>query len=146
MSSCITTYKKTPPPVPPRTSTCSSKPYISITAQSSTESAQVLNENYHSIWSAACVLLLYILYSRTQQSRGSFSVIYEPLLFKGPVYLELWTFSLTQSLSPHLTLEALVLSWGVNAPQTASVSYKCHIGATPTMVPLVHTGLICTCC
>ncbi|KAG7221029.1 hypothetical protein INR49_031200 [Caranx melampygus] len=41
-SSCITTYKKTPPPVPPRTSTCStaSKPYISITAQSSTESAQ----------------------------------------------------------------------------------------------------------
>lgn len=41
VSSCITTYKKTPPPVPPRTSTCSSKPYISITAQSSTESAQV---------------------------------------------------------------------------------------------------------
>uniref|UniRef100_A0A668AQ04 Discs, large (Drosophila) homolog-associated protein 1a n=1 Tax=Myripristis murdjan TaxID=586833 RepID=A0A668AQ04_9TELE len=42
VSSCITTYKKTPPPVPPRTSTCSSasKPYISITAQSSTESAQ----------------------------------------------------------------------------------------------------------
>uniref|UniRef100_A0A672ZVQ5 Discs, large (Drosophila) homolog-associated protein 1a n=1 Tax=Sphaeramia orbicularis TaxID=375764 RepID=A0A672ZVQ5_9TELE len=42
LSSCITTYKKTPPPVPPRTSTCSSasKPYISITAQSSTESAQ----------------------------------------------------------------------------------------------------------
>uniref|UniRef100_A0A665VN41 Discs, large (Drosophila) homolog-associated protein 1a n=1 Tax=Echeneis naucrates TaxID=173247 RepID=A0A665VN41_ECHNA len=42
ISSCITTYKKTPPPVPPRTSTCStaSKPYISITAQSSTESAQ----------------------------------------------------------------------------------------------------------
>uniref|UniRef100_A0AAY5EAS2 Discs, large (Drosophila) homolog-associated protein 1b n=1 Tax=Electrophorus electricus TaxID=8005 RepID=A0AAY5EAS2_ELEEL len=37
MSSCITTYKKTPPPVPPRTST---KPFISITAQSSTESAQ----------------------------------------------------------------------------------------------------------
>uniref|UniRef100_A0A3Q3KMB7 Discs, large (Drosophila) homolog-associated protein 1b n=1 Tax=Monopterus albus TaxID=43700 RepID=A0A3Q3KMB7_MONAL len=42
LSSCITTYKKTPPPVPPRNSTCStaSKPYISITAQSSTESAQ----------------------------------------------------------------------------------------------------------
>ncbi|XP_077579750.1 disks large-associated protein 1 isoform X2 [Stigmatopora nigra] len=42
VSSCITTYKKTPPPVPPRTSTCSAapKPYISITAQSSTESAQ----------------------------------------------------------------------------------------------------------
>ncbi|XP_061653859.1 disks large-associated protein 1 isoform X5 [Phyllopteryx taeniolatus] len=42
VSSCITTYKKTPPPVPPRTSICStaSKPYISITAQSSTESAQ----------------------------------------------------------------------------------------------------------
>uniref|UniRef100_A0A1A8QLR8 Discs, largehomolog-associated protein 1a n=2 Tax=Nothobranchius TaxID=28779 RepID=A0A1A8QLR8_9TELE len=42
VSSCITTYKKTPPPVPPRTSTCSTatKPYISITAQSSTESAQ----------------------------------------------------------------------------------------------------------
>uniref|UniRef100_A0A8C6SCR8 Discs, large (Drosophila) homolog-associated protein 1a n=1 Tax=Neogobius melanostomus TaxID=47308 RepID=A0A8C6SCR8_9GOBI len=41
LSSCITTYKKTPPPVPPRTSTCStSKPFISITAQSSTESAQ----------------------------------------------------------------------------------------------------------
>ncbi|XP_028986869.1 disks large-associated protein 1-like isoform X3 [Betta splendens] len=42
VSSCITTYKKTPPPVPPRNSTCStaSKPYISITAQSSTESAQ----------------------------------------------------------------------------------------------------------
>ncbi|XP_053252439.1 disks large-associated protein 1 isoform X2 [Podarcis raffonei] len=37
VSSCITTYKKTPPPVPPRTST---KPFISITAQSSTESAQ----------------------------------------------------------------------------------------------------------
>ncbi|XP_033923650.1 disks large-associated protein 1 isoform X2 [Melopsittacus undulatus] len=37
MSSCITTYKKTPPPVPPRTTT---KPFISITAQSSTESAQ----------------------------------------------------------------------------------------------------------
>uniref|UniRef100_A0A4W4DQQ3 Discs, large (Drosophila) homolog-associated protein 1b n=1 Tax=Electrophorus electricus TaxID=8005 RepID=A0A4W4DQQ3_ELEEL len=37
LSSCITTYKKTPPPVPPRTST---KPFISITAQSSTESAQ----------------------------------------------------------------------------------------------------------
>ncbi|XP_066479733.1 disks large-associated protein 1 isoform X2 [Tiliqua scincoides] len=36
-SSCITTYKKTPPPVPPRTTT---KPFISITAQSSTESAQ----------------------------------------------------------------------------------------------------------
>lgn len=52
VSSCITTYKKTPPPVPPRTSTCSSKPYISITAQSSTESAQVLRAN----WSLACVL------------------------------------------------------------------------------------------
>ncbi|XP_041698059.1 disks large-associated protein 1 isoform X2 [Coregonus clupeaformis] len=38
VSSCITTYKKTPPPVPPRTTT--SKPFISITAQSSTESAQ----------------------------------------------------------------------------------------------------------
>ncbi|XP_015208948.1 disks large-associated protein 1 isoform X2 [Lepisosteus oculatus] len=37
VSSCITTYKKTPPPVPPRTAT---KPFISITAQSSTESAQ----------------------------------------------------------------------------------------------------------
>ncbi|KAA8580694.1 hypothetical protein FQN60_013652, partial [Etheostoma spectabile] len=37
-SSCITTYKKTPPPVPPRTTP--SKPFISITAQSSTESAQ----------------------------------------------------------------------------------------------------------
>nr|XP_051708073.1 disks large-associated protein 1 isoform X19 [Oryctolagus cuniculus] len=37
VSSCITTYKKTPPPVPPRTTT---KPFISITAQSSTESAQ----------------------------------------------------------------------------------------------------------
>lgn len=37
VSSCITTYKKTPPPVPPRSST---KPFISITAQSSTESAQ----------------------------------------------------------------------------------------------------------
>lgn len=43
MSSCITTYKKTPPPVPPRTTTTtttSTKPFISITAQSSTESAQ----------------------------------------------------------------------------------------------------------
>uniref|UniRef100_A0A4W5LXW4 Discs, large (Drosophila) homolog-associated protein 1a n=1 Tax=Hucho hucho TaxID=62062 RepID=A0A4W5LXW4_9TELE len=38
VSSCITTYKKTPPPVPPRTAI--SKPFISITAQSSTESAQ----------------------------------------------------------------------------------------------------------
>ncbi|KAK6491914.1 disks large-associated protein 1-like isoform X1 [Huso huso] len=37
VSSCITTYKKTPPPVPPRMTT---KPFISITAQSSTESAQ----------------------------------------------------------------------------------------------------------
>ncbi|XP_072918005.1 disks large-associated protein 4-like isoform X2 [Hemitrygon akajei] len=37
MSSCITTYKKTPPPVPPRTT---SKPFISVTVQSSTESAQ----------------------------------------------------------------------------------------------------------
>uniref|UniRef100_A0A4W5LQ04 DLG associated protein 1 n=1 Tax=Hucho hucho TaxID=62062 RepID=A0A4W5LQ04_9TELE len=38
VSSCITTYKKTPPPVPPRTTP--SKPVISITTQSSTESAQ----------------------------------------------------------------------------------------------------------
>ncbi|KAM9553499.1 disks large-associated protein 1-like isoform 2-T2 [Salvelinus alpinus] len=38
VSSCITTYKKTPPPVPPRTTP--PKPVISITAQSSTESAQ----------------------------------------------------------------------------------------------------------
>uniref|UniRef100_A0A4W5LQ19 DLG associated protein 1 n=1 Tax=Hucho hucho TaxID=62062 RepID=A0A4W5LQ19_9TELE len=38
LSSCITTYKKTPPPVPPRTTP--SKPVISITTQSSTESAQ----------------------------------------------------------------------------------------------------------
>ncbi|KAM6978078.1 LOW QUALITY PROTEIN: disks large-associated protein 1 [Aplochiton taeniatus] len=38
VSSCITTYKKTPPPVPPRMTP--SKPFISITAQSSTESAQ----------------------------------------------------------------------------------------------------------
>ncbi|XP_067107771.1 disks large-associated protein 1 isoform X2 [Osmerus mordax] len=38
VSSCITTYKKTPPPVPPRTTP--PKPFISITAQSSTESAQ----------------------------------------------------------------------------------------------------------
>ncbi|TRY60237.1 hypothetical protein DNTS_028212 [Danionella cerebrum] len=37
-SSCITTYKKTPPPVPPRSTP--TRPYISITAQSSTESAQ----------------------------------------------------------------------------------------------------------
>uniref|UniRef100_A0A6I8NLJ4 DLG associated protein 1 n=1 Tax=Ornithorhynchus anatinus TaxID=9258 RepID=A0A6I8NLJ4_ORNAN len=37
VSSCITTYKKTPPPVPPRST---AKPFISITAQSSTESAQ----------------------------------------------------------------------------------------------------------
>lgn len=37
VSSCITTYKKTPPPVPPRTT---SKPFISVTVQSSTESAQ----------------------------------------------------------------------------------------------------------
>ncbi|XP_051878915.1 disks large-associated protein 1 isoform X1 [Pristis pectinata] len=37
LSSCITTYKKNPPPVPPRTTI---KPFISITAQSSTESAQ----------------------------------------------------------------------------------------------------------
>uniref|UniRef100_UPI00398E66C9 disks large-associated protein 1 isoform X2 n=1 Tax=Pristiophorus japonicus TaxID=55135 RepID=UPI00398E66C9 len=37
VSSCITTYKKNPPPVPPRTTI---KPFISITAQSSTESAQ----------------------------------------------------------------------------------------------------------
>ncbi|KAK1156211.1 hypothetical protein AOXY_G26343 [Acipenser oxyrinchus oxyrinchus] len=36
-STCITTYKKTPPPVPPRTT---SKPFISVTVQSSTESAQ----------------------------------------------------------------------------------------------------------
>uniref|UniRef100_A0AAY4BWN2 Disks large-associated protein 1-like n=1 Tax=Denticeps clupeoides TaxID=299321 RepID=A0AAY4BWN2_9TELE len=38
VSSCITTYKKTPPPVPPRSTP--TQPYISITAQSSTESAQ----------------------------------------------------------------------------------------------------------
>uniref|UniRef100_A0A672T9C9 Discs, large (Drosophila) homolog-associated protein 1b n=1 Tax=Sinocyclocheilus grahami TaxID=75366 RepID=A0A672T9C9_SINGR len=38
ISSCITTYKKTPPPVPPRSTP--TRPYISITAQSSTESAQ----------------------------------------------------------------------------------------------------------
>nr|XP_049604970.1 disks large-associated protein 1 isoform X2 [Syngnathus scovelli] len=38
VSSCISTYKKTPPPVPPRSTP--SKPFISITAQSSTESAQ----------------------------------------------------------------------------------------------------------
>ncbi|KAG1953848.1 disks large-associated protein [Pimephales promelas] len=38
VSSCITTYKKTPPPVPPRSTP--TRPYISITAQSSTESAQ----------------------------------------------------------------------------------------------------------
>uniref|UniRef100_A0A8C5WMC2 DLG associated protein 4 n=1 Tax=Leptobrachium leishanense TaxID=445787 RepID=A0A8C5WMC2_9ANUR len=36
-SSCLVGYKKTPPPVPPRTT---SKPYISVTVQSSTESAQ----------------------------------------------------------------------------------------------------------
>ncbi|XP_039623851.1 disks large-associated protein 4 isoform X2 [Polypterus senegalus] len=36
-STCITTYKKAPPPVPPRTT---SKPFISVTVQSSTESAQ----------------------------------------------------------------------------------------------------------
>ncbi|KAM3622037.1 uncharacterized protein V6R79_019675 [Siganus canaliculatus] len=41
ISTCITTCKKTaPPPVPPRTT---SKPYISVTVQSSTESAQ---DNY----------------------------------------------------------------------------------------------------
>uniref|UniRef100_A0A3B4FAZ6 Disks large-associated protein 4-like n=1 Tax=Pundamilia nyererei TaxID=303518 RepID=A0A3B4FAZ6_9CICH len=41
VSSCITTCKKAaPPPVPPRTT---SKPYISVTVQSSTESAQ---DNY----------------------------------------------------------------------------------------------------
>ncbi|XP_072238654.1 disks large-associated protein 4 isoform X5 [Leuresthes tenuis] len=41
VSTCITTSKKTaPPPVPPRTT---SKPYISVTVQSSTESAQ---DNY----------------------------------------------------------------------------------------------------
>uniref|UniRef100_G1P5R4 DLG associated protein 4 n=1 Tax=Myotis lucifugus TaxID=59463 RepID=G1P5R4_MYOLU len=34
---CYTAYKKTPPPVPPRTT---SKPFISVTVQSSTESAQ----------------------------------------------------------------------------------------------------------
>ncbi|KAM9775501.1 disks large-associated protein 1 isoform 2-T6 [Syngnathus typhle] len=38
VSSCVSTYKKTPPPVPPRSTP--SKPFISITAQSSTESAQ----------------------------------------------------------------------------------------------------------
>nr|XP_033819828.1 disks large-associated protein 4 isoform X1 [Geotrypetes seraphini] len=37
VSSCIAAYKKTPPPVPPRTT---SKPFISVTVQSSTESAQ----------------------------------------------------------------------------------------------------------
>ncbi|XP_040186451.1 disks large-associated protein 4 isoform X3 [Rana temporaria] len=36
-SSCLVGYKKTPPPVPPRTT---SKPFISVTVQSSTESAQ----------------------------------------------------------------------------------------------------------
>lgn len=41
VSTCITTCRKTaPPPVPPRTT---SKPYISVTVQSSTESAQ---DNY----------------------------------------------------------------------------------------------------
>lgn len=41
VSTCITTCKKAaPPPVPPRTT---SKPYISVTVQSSTESAQ---DNY----------------------------------------------------------------------------------------------------
>lgn len=41
VSTCITTCKKTaPPPVPPRTT---SKPFISVTVQSSTESAQ---DNY----------------------------------------------------------------------------------------------------
>lgn len=41
VSTCITTCKKVaPPPVPPRTT---SKPYISVTVQSSTESAQ---DNY----------------------------------------------------------------------------------------------------
>ncbi|XP_029103602.1 disks large-associated protein 4-like isoform X3 [Scleropages formosus] len=37
MSTCITTKKVAPPPVPPRTT---SKPYVSVTVQSSTESAQ----------------------------------------------------------------------------------------------------------
>ncbi|XP_072536391.1 disks large-associated protein 1 isoform X2 [Salminus brasiliensis] len=41
VSSCITTYKKTPPPVPPRLTP--TRPYISITAQSSTESTQDAN-------------------------------------------------------------------------------------------------------
>ncbi|XP_048452968.1 disks large-associated protein 2-like [Rhincodon typus] len=41
VSSCCTNYKKTPPPVPPRTT---SKPVISVTAQSSTESTQ---DAYH---------------------------------------------------------------------------------------------------
>ncbi|KAM9296811.1 disks large-associated protein 4 [Gastrophryne carolinensis] len=36
-SSCLVGYKKIPPPVPPRTT---SKPFISVTVQSSTESAQ----------------------------------------------------------------------------------------------------------
>ncbi|XP_063001286.1 disks large-associated protein 4 isoform X1 [Elgaria multicarinata webbii] len=36
-SACLVGYKKTPPPVPPRTT---SKPFISVTVQSSTESAQ----------------------------------------------------------------------------------------------------------
>ncbi|KPP79971.1 hypothetical protein Z043_100404 [Scleropages formosus] len=40
VSTCITTCKRTPPPVPPR---IASKPYISVTVQSSTESAQ---DNY----------------------------------------------------------------------------------------------------
>ncbi|XP_042321995.1 disks large-associated protein 4 isoform X2 [Sceloporus undulatus] len=39
-SACLVGYKKTPPPVPPRTT---SKPFISVTVQSSTESAQ---DNY----------------------------------------------------------------------------------------------------
>ncbi|XP_076826359.1 disks large-associated protein 1 isoform X2 [Brachyhypopomus gauderio] len=38
VSSCITTYKKAPPPLPPRVAP--TRPYISITTQSSTESAQ----------------------------------------------------------------------------------------------------------
>uniref|UniRef100_A0A4W4GAT9 Discs, large (Drosophila) homolog-associated protein 1b n=1 Tax=Electrophorus electricus TaxID=8005 RepID=A0A4W4GAT9_ELEEL len=38
VASCITTYKKAPPPVPPRMAP--TRPYISITTQSSTESAQ----------------------------------------------------------------------------------------------------------
>lgn len=83
VSSCITTYKKTPPPVPPRTSTCStaSKPYISITAQSSTESAQVSHKapcdpatasqchsySLASCWTGVSSLVLVALYLNQQE-------------------------------------------------------------------------------